>query len=299
MKKLTIHAFHGADAHDIFCFGGGKALQSFVSVLQRKHLLKDVLAVIDNNPTKWGTSIEAKGQKLPVISPMELCQRIGETKNAKVVITCLAKDAIRSQLAGYLELAETPVGYYQDLVNDWWMEAAEQMTFPNGLGSTKEPLIPKVIHYCWFGGKPIPSEFQHYIDSWQRMCPDYEIRRWDESNYDVTKNAYMKAAYEAKKWGFVPDYARLDIVYEHGGIYLDTDVELVKNLDELRYNHAFMGMDMSTQVSLGLGFGAAPHHPMLKTLRDAYLGYAFQDFKTQADFSAAGVAVGPAFIMAP
>ena len=94
-------------------------------------------------------------------------------------------------------------------------------------------MIPKKIHYCWFGGNPMPEKDKKCIESWKRYCPDYEIIRWDESNYDVSKNRYMKEAYEEKKWGFVPDYARLDIIYNEGGIYLDTDVELVKNLDDL------------------------------------------------------------------
>lgn len=89
-------------------------------------------------------------------------------------------------------------------------------------------MIPKIIHYCWFGGAEIPEHDKKCIESWKKYCPDYQIIRWDESNYDYKKNPYMKEAYEAKKWGFVPDFARLDIVYEHGGIYLDTDVEIIR-----------------------------------------------------------------------
>lgn len=117
-------------------------------------------------------------------------------------------------------------------------------------------MIPKIIHYCWFGGTPIPERDQKCLDSWAKYCPDYEIRRWDESNYDVMKNEYMKEAYEQRKWGFVPDFARLDIIYAHGGIYLDTDVELVRNLDDLLVNQAYMGFEEGGYISPGLGFGA-------------------------------------------
>ena len=75
-------------------------------------------------------------------------------------------------------------------------------------------MIPKIIHYCWVGNAPKPKSVLYCIESWKKFCPDYEIREWNESNYDFTKNKYMKQAYEAKKWGFVPDYARLDIVYQ-------------------------------------------------------------------------------------
>lgn len=131
-------------------------------------------------------------------------------------------------------------------------------------------MIPKIIHYCWFGGNPIPEKDQRCIDSWKKLCPDYEIKRWDESNYDITKNAYMKEAYDEKKWGFVPDYARLEIIFEHGGIYLDTDVELIKNLDDLLTNKAFMGFEDGKHVSPGLIIAAEPQHPTIGLLMNIY-----------------------------
>ena len=108
---------------------------------------------------------------------------------------------------------------------------------------TSNKQIPKKIHYCWFSGKEIPDYLKKCMESWHRFCPDYEIIRWDESNYDINKNLYMSQAYKAQKWGFVPDYARLDILYEQGGFYLDTDVELIKSLDELRNQGAFCGVE--------------------------------------------------------
>jgi hypothetical protein len=131
-------------------------------------------------------------------------------------------------------------------------------------------MIPKKIHYCWFGGNPLPEKDKKCIESWKRLCPDYEIIRWDESNYDVSKNQYMKEAYEARKWGFVPDYARLDIIYNEGGIYLDTDVELVKNVDVLLENNAFMGFEDGEHVSPGLCIAAVPYHPAIGKLMKIY-----------------------------
>ena len=95
-------------------------------------------------------------------------------------------------------------------------------------------MIPKVIHYCWFGGKPIPNDVKKCINSWKKKCGDYEIKCWNESNFDVNAHPFTKAAYEAKAWAFVSDYARLKVVYDHGGIYLDTDVELLKKLGNRR-----------------------------------------------------------------
>ena len=132
-------------------------------------------------------------------------------------------------------------------------------------------MIPKIIHYCWFGGNPLPPSAEKCIESWKKFCPDYEIRRWDESNYDITKNQYMQEAYQCKKWGFVPDYARLDIIYDHGGIYLDTDVEIIKTFDELLDCVAFGGVEQeSPYVALGLGFGAEKGNDIIRQLRDKY-----------------------------
>ncbi|MCI5927317.1 MAG: polysaccharide pyruvyl transferase family protein [Pseudoflavonifractor capillosus] len=139
--------------------------------------------------------------------------------------------------------------------------------------------IPKIIHYCWVGGNPKPESVLYCIESWKRNCPDYEIREWNESNYDFTKNEYMRQAYEAKKWGFVPDYARLDIIYEYGGIYLDTDVEVVRSFDEILENECFFGFedtgDSDFFVNCGHGFGAVPHHEAIKLARDIYKQLSF------------------------
>ncbi|CZQ96563.1 nucleotide-diphospho-sugar transferases [Trichococcus palustris] len=134
----------------------------------------------------------------------------------------------------------------------------------------KKNMIPKIIHYCWFGGKTIPEKDKNCIASWKKYCPDYEIKEWNESNYDLKKNKYMYQAYQNNKWGFVPDYARLDIIYNNGGIYLDTDVELKRNLDELLINRAFFGFESNEYVNLGQGFGGEKNNVLIKSLRDMY-----------------------------
>lgn len=132
-------------------------------------------------------------------------------------------------------------------------------------------MIPKVIHYCWFGNNPLPFEVKKCINSWKKICPDYEIRRWDETNFDVYQNDFIKSAYGSKAWAFVSDYARLKIVYDEGGIYLDTDVELKKNLDELRKNEGFFAIQQEGHYcNTGLGFGAKKENEIVKTMLDLY-----------------------------
>lgn len=137
-------------------------------------------------------------------------------------------------------------------------------------------MIPKVINYCWFGGNPLSEVAIKCIESWKKFCPDYEIIQWNESNYDVNSCAYVKEAYDAKKWAFVSDYARLDIIYNHGGIYLDTDVELIKNIDVLLKEECFLGAETSGYIASGLGFGARKHSNVIKLLLDEYSDVHFK-----------------------
>lgn len=116
--------------------------------------------------------------------------------------------------------------------------------------------IPKKIHYCWFGKGEMPKLAKKCIKSWKKYCPDYEIICWNEENFDLSQNRYMQEAYTSGKWAFVSDFARLKIIYDNGGIYLDTDVEIIKPIDDLLENHAFMGFDEKGIIATGLGFGA-------------------------------------------
>lgn len=140
-------------------------------------------------------------------------------------------------------------------------------------------MIPKKIHYCWFGGKPIPEEYKKNIESWKKYNPDYEIIRWDESNYDYKKNRFIEEAYSEKKWAFVTDYARLDIIYMHGGIYLDTDVEVLKSFDDLLVNEAFMGLETGNYVNTGVGFGAVKGQKGIKLNKEYYENKSIYDAK--------------------
>lgn len=140
-------------------------------------------------------------------------------------------------------------------------------------------MIPKMIHYCWFGGKPLPKDVLDCIKTWEKYCPDYEIKRWDESNFDVNSHPFMKAAYEAKAWAFVSDYARLKVVYDNGGIYLDTDVELLKKPDFLLENQCYIGIQQPESLcTTGLGFGAQNQVQWYKMM-ECYDSISFADQK--------------------
>ena len=154
-------------------------------------------------------------------------------------------------------------------------------------------MIPKIIHYCWFGNKKIPKDFQKYIEGWKKLCPDYEIKEWNEQNFPFQKSLYCRQVYKAQKWAFVTDYARFRILYEYGGIYLDTDVELIKPLDSLLEEcektgiQGFMGIERpeTGDVAPGLICAAEPKNPLIKELLMGYKGRHFIDENGQQDLT--------------
>ena len=144
-------------------------------------------------------------------------------------------------------------------------------------------MIPKVIHYCWFGRNPLPASAQKCIASWRKFLPDYEIREWNEDNFDVNIIPYTAQAYQARKWAFVSDYARMWILYHHGGLYFDTDVEVIAPMDDIICRGAFMGIEVPgapgqlPKVAPGLGLGVEPGHPIYRALLDHYANQQFLD----------------------
>lgn len=124
-------------------------------------------------------------------------------------------------------------------------------------------MIPKVIHYCWFGRNPKSASIEKCINSWKAYCPDYEIIEWNEDNFDIDCIPFVREAYDAGKWAFVTDYVRLRVIYEQGGIYLDTDVELLKSLDSLLMYKGYAGFQDDGCINTGLGFGAEKGNKMI------------------------------------
>lgn len=131
-------------------------------------------------------------------------------------------------------------------------------------------MIPKKIHYCWFGRGEKPKLAKKCIESWKKYCPDYEIVEWNEDNFDINQNEYTKYCYNNKKFAFLSDYARLMVVYKEGGIYFDTDVEVIKSFDALLNNKAFVGFETDEYVNTGVGFGAEKNNPVIEQMIREY-----------------------------
>ena len=138
-------------------------------------------------------------------------------------------------------------------------------------------MIPKVLHYIWFGGSELPELERKCIESWSKIMPDWEIRRWDESNFDINQCEFCREAYASKKWAFVSDYARYRILYSEGGILLDTDVEVLKPLDELLDNEAFAGfMKNNFFLNPGLIMGSEAGSHVMSDVAKLYESMRFE-----------------------
>lgn len=138
--------------------------------------------------------------------------------------------------------------------------------------------MPQIIHYCWFGGNPKSAKIEQCIASWRQYFPDWEFIEWNETNFDVSCNLYVRQAYATKKWAFVSDYCRFWALEKYGGLYFDTDVEVIRSFDDLLDNEGFAGFETETQVAPGLVlYTREPNHPVIRKTREWYDQARFLD----------------------
>lgn len=251
---------------ECYCFGCGKQAEGFFKKYKALGMEKWIKGFIDNDPEKNGTVIKINGQERLIYSFGHFLKMKNENTIVLTTSTYCHKMLEQMDKEKQLDGMECYVDYFVE--NQY-----EQKEFEIIQG--KRQKIPKTIHYCWFGGKPIPDRFKEYMNSWRKYCPDYEIIQWNESNYDIRRSPYMEQAYKAGKWAFVSDYARVDIIHEHGGIYLDTDVEIIKSLDNLLYDEMYCGFESNSYINFGLGYGAVKGHNILSDLLEEYNKVSF------------------------
>ncbi len=252
-------------------FGAGAIGQipnSFI--LKEIGLLEKVDCFIDNDESKWNTTINVLEKDFVIRSPeyLDCC-----SSDTLILLNISRYSEVLSQLEA-MESTKEMECYLMPmmLIHNFCSTASKGRPI-----LLDYPAIPKKIHYMWLGRNSIPEKLQKCLDSWKKFCPDYEIIEWNEDNYDINKHPYMKQAYENRAFGFVPDYARLDILYNEGGLYLDTDVELKRNIDDLLYQEAFCGVEKWQIINFGGFSGSVKGHPMIKKYLDARKDIMFID----------------------
>ena len=224
--------------------------------LAEQSLSGHVLFFVDADKRKQEEKVRVEGREIQVFPPDILMQTQEEfiilitVSRYETILSCLKNQPFWEKINVYV-------------LPQMLAKAAETLPKYYDIKRSSRQLIPKQIHYCWFGCNEMPDNLKKCVASWQEYCPDYDIMRWDETMYDVGQYIYTKQAYELGKWAFVSDVARLDILYQYGGIYLDTDVELLKNLDDLLYQPAFCGVEKWRFANTGGGCGSIPGHPMI------------------------------------
>lgn len=250
------------------CFGAGRRLDEVCKDIPQ--LVGKIQYIVDNDLNLHGKDREVAGQIKSIFMPQKLYSE--NISDMLLIITCSYKEEIMEQLEQVEQLQDLSYCEIESLLD---AVAWSAKCPPEGFRKNNSEEIPRKIHYIWFSENPIPALLQKNIDGWRRMCPDYEICLWNEKNYDIAQNAYMYQAYQNKRWSFVSDYARLDIIYREGGIYLDTDVEMIRRPDDLLYNDAFIGFERLSTVNTGSGFGAKKGFPLIREMRDYYQDIEF------------------------
>lgn len=247
----------------IVCFGAGMMPGYIEPLWEQIGIWKNIVCFLDNNIEKSGILV-GKSQKKIVMTLNDFLQKLVGMEEFCLVITCETFDPIVKQLNKIKELDKVEC-YIYPLLNKSYFDSKRCNTLiESGLYET----IPRKIHYCWFGKNEMGPLQKMCLESWKRICPDYEIICWNEENYNVEKNLYIKQAYEKKKWAFVSDYVRLDVLFEYGGIYVDTDVELIKSIDFLLKQQAFIAYGEWPALNSGAGIGSVKGNSIIKEMRD-------------------------------
>ena len=259
----------------IYGYGVSKKLQTYSLYRVSTFSLSEIIyKLVDSDPNKCNCKyVFPNGEEKDVIDFDDFEREI-DPKEDVILIISMRYGEIIERLDSVNKLDGTTC-LILNFIDDYYDSTVDMKSYYGLL--SKDEKIPKVIHYCWFGNNELPDQYKEYIATWKKYCPDYEIIQWNEKNYDVYAHSYTKWAYENEKWPFVSDYARIDVLYRFGGIYLDTDVELIKNMDELRRFSAFMGFETTQMINSGLGMGAQKGNPILRDFLSEYDSYSIHE----------------------
>lgn len=244
----------------IILFGSGSLLEDFLRTQRHKvDLFNKIDYILDNDPIKSGKNHSIGLRTISVVSVETFLKQKIDLRN--YIVMLLVKDKFFRNVIDELD----SISEFDDIICLYGITAlfwGKEVYLPEA-GKNNLPIpgkkhcIPKVIHYCWFGGNAMGEIEKNCIKSWKEHCPDFEFKLWNEENYDISKAPiYVRQAYKAKKYAFASDFARLDIIYKNGGFYLDADVLLLRGLDDFTKYRAVYGYLAWNQITTGLGFGS-------------------------------------------
>ncbi|SCY09226.1 Capsular polysaccharide synthesis protein [Lachnospiraceae bacterium XBB2008] len=248
----------------VILFGAGKSARRIIETEK-----VNCRFLIDNNPALIGTSIVVGTQEL-VIYSWEYYKKIAHDRDILLITPIEGYTEILNLIEndGYMDSCDIYVPAYIDAFQ-WDKDRITVSKEPYSITKKAHSVIPKRINYIWFSGDPFPDKVKKCMDSWHKYCPDYDFVEWNLDNY-FTDSDFFNEAISVRQWAFASDYTRCDVLCREGGIYLDTDVELVKPLDDLLYDDGFLCFESSSGVDPGSGMASVPNNPIFKEIRDQY-----------------------------
>ena len=251
MNKIERY-FEKLKTKDIICWGNGKHYRNITyPFLQKSGLIKNLKGYAD-------------------ASDKEKLAQMDSDKTV-ILIAVTGYEEILGQLKADERLSgfeAVPSIYLEALYEDMLLLSVKKP--PLNYRKNNRPVIPKLIHAIWFSGDPMPELYLRCLESWRKYAPDYEIKIWNLETYKPDKCLFFEQAIEHKNWAFASDYARADLLYRYGGIYMDLDVEMLRPVDDLLYNDAYMSFESLDRIECGSGMGSRPGHPIIKEICESY-----------------------------
>lgn len=251
MNKIERY-FEKLKTKDIICWGNGKHYRNITyPFLQKSGLIENLKGFAD-------------------ASDKEKLAQMDRDKTV-ILIAVTGYDEILGQLKADERLSgfeAVPSIYLEALYEDMLLLSAKKP--PLNYRKNNKPVIPKLIHAIWFSGDPMPELYLRCLESWKEYAPDYEIKIWNMETYKPDQCLFFEQAIEHKNWAFASDYARADLLYRYGGIYMDLDVEMLRPIDDLLYNDAYMSFESLDRIECGSGMGSRPGHPIIKEICESY-----------------------------
>ncbi|WP_051199838.1 glycosyltransferase family 32 protein [Butyrivibrio sp. FCS006] len=251
MNKIERY-FEKLKTKDIICWGNGKHYRNITyPFLQKSGLIENLKGFAD-------------------ASDKDKLAQMDRNKTV-ILIAVTGYDEILGQLKADERLSgfeAVPSIYLESLYEDMLLLSVNKP--PLNYRKEEKPVIPKLIHAIWFSGDPMPELYLRCLESWKKYAPDYEIKIWNMETYKPDRCLFFEQAIEHKNWAFASDYARADLLYRYGGIYMDLDVEMLRPIDDLLYNDAYMSFESLDRIECGSGMGSRPGHPIIKEICESY-----------------------------
>lgn len=252
---------------DIICWGSGKHFRNITCpFLFKSGLIENLRGFVGMADKE---TVEVFDHSYAMFKKEELAKM--ESNNTVILIAAAGYEEILIQLRSDERLSKfeaVPSIFLESLYEDILLLSAKKP--PLNFHKNDRPVIPKIIHAIWFSGDPMPKLYLKCLESWKKYAPDYEIKIWNMETYKPDQCLFFEQAIEHGNWAFASDYARADLLFRYGGIYMDLDVEMLRSIDDLLYNDAYMSFESLDRIECGSGMGARPGHPVIWEICESY-----------------------------